>query len=127
MGKADVLVCVTRQKTCARLIQEGAALAFRQGGTISVVHVAEKGKDFLGIPQEAEAIEYLYKEAKAVNADLTVLRAERVLDTLTDFAKELEVGFVLTGASPGKDGAGFAQALRMRLPGVEVHTIISKE
>lgn len=127
MNNANVLVCVTRQKTCARLIQEGAALAYRHGGTVSVVHVAEKGKDFLGIPQEAEAIEYLYREAKAVNAELTVLRAEHVLDTLIAFVKEQDVQIVLTGVSPTKSGAGFAQTLRMRLPGVEVHTIVSQE
>lgn len=122
-----VLVCVTRQKTCERLIQAGADLARQHGGIVSVVHVAEKGADFLGIAKEAEAIEYLYHAAKAVDAEMTVLRAKNALDTLVAFAQEQKVQAVVTGLSMGKGGADFAQALRLRLPQVEVHTVLSHE
>lgn len=128
MDETRILVCVTRQKTCERLIQEGVRLCERQpGGVVSVVHVADSRSNFLGVPQEAEAIEYLYQVAKAANAEMTILRASSILDTLVDFAREQQVHIIVTGISPGKSGADFAQSIRLRLPGVQVHSVMAKE
>lgn len=127
MSTFRVLVCVTRQKTCEKLIHEGVELAKKHDGEVSVVHVAENGADFLGIHKEAEAIEYLYGVCRAAHADMTVLRADHVLDTLVQFIRDEQVQVVVTGVSPGKSGVDFAQNLRLRLPGTQVYTVVTQE
>ena len=41
--ESRVLVCVTGQKSCARLIHDGAEIAAEEGASLSVVHVAKMG------------------------------------------------------------------------------------
>ena len=121
-----VLVCVTGQKTCERLIQEGARIAGQLEGKVSVVHVAAKGAAILGNHREGEALEYLFRAADEVGAEMTVLRADDALDTLVAFAGEQQADCIVTGAARGRDGDAFAQRLRVRLPSVEVRCIYAQ-
>lgn len=118
-----VLVCVTGQKTCERLIQEGARIARQLEGKVSVVHVAAKGAAILGNQHEGEALEYLFRAADEVGAEMTVLRADDVLDTLVAFAGDQQVDCIVVGASRDRDSNAFAQRLRARLPNVELRSV----
>jgi len=122
----NVLVCVTGQKTSERLIREGALIAEQLEGKVSVVHVAPKGAAILGNDHEGEALEYLFRAAGEVDADMTVLRAGDVLDTLVAFVRERQADCVVVGIAPGKDGDAFAQRLRVSLPNVEVRSIYAQ-
>ena len=58
INEPRVLVCVTGQKSCERLIEEGASIAQEHNIELSVVHVAKTGNNFLGSTSgitEAEA------------------------------------------------------------------------
>ena len=92
-----ILVCVTGQKTCRRLIDEGARLALDYGADLSVLHVARTGADFLDNPSQSEAIEYLYQISAAHGADMTLVKAENVLDTLAAYARRVEADLVVIG------------------------------
>lgn len=122
-NQIKVLVCVTCQRTCDRLIEEGAIIAKQLDGKVSVMHVAAQGEAFLGSPKEGEALEYLYRAAEEVQADMTVLRADQVLDTVVAFAREQQVDCMVVGTGSGREGGAFAEQLRIRLPGVEVRSI----
>ena len=127
MAGIGILVCVTGQKHCEKLIREGAALAKQREGRVSVVHVAAQGDVFLGNPKEGEALEYLFRAAAAQGAEMAVLRASDVLDALTDFARERQVDCVVLGVGKGRTGSEFADQLRARLPGVEVRSIYTQD
>ncbi len=122
----QVLVCVTGQRTCARLIQEGAAIAKQLEGTLSVVHVAAQGAALLGNAREDEALEFLFRAADEAGADMNVLRAKDVMDTLVEFARERQADCIVVGAGTGRDAGGFAEQLRMRLPRVEVRSVFAQ-
>jgi len=122
-----VLVCVTGQKTCERLIREGALIAGQLEGKVSVVHAAPKGAAILGNDREGEALEYLFRAADEVDADMTVLRAGDVMDTLIAFARERQADCIVVGTAPGKDGDAFARRLRVSLPNVEVRSVFAHE
>ena len=47
MSKRDVMVCVTGQKNCERLIREGAQIASIREVGVHVVHVAHEGERFM--------------------------------------------------------------------------------
>ena len=71
-----VMVCVTRQKTCERLIRVGKKLVNGSEGELVVVHVSRVGDNFLGSNDEGEALDYLFQEAKNAGANLTVIRSD---------------------------------------------------
>ena len=87
--KTKIMVCVTRQKTCERLIRMGEKIANHSKGELSVVHVAKMGTNFLDNPHEGEALEYLFQISKHAGADLSVLRSDNVVNTLVKFAKKM--------------------------------------
>ncbi len=124
MNKAKcVLVCVTRQKNCERLIQEGSRIAAEENRGITVVHVAKRNESFLGNDADADTLEYLYQCSKEVGADMNVLRADDVLKTLVKFAKEARAGRIVIGRSPRSGERDFARELSVLLPTVRFHTI----
>jgi K+-sensing histidine kinase KdpD len=127
MAGLRVLVCVTGQKSCVGLIQEGARIAGELEGTVSVVHVAAQGANFLGNPKEGEALEYLYRAAEEVGADMAVIRADDALDTLVTYTQEQQADCMVVGTGRGRQGNDFAEKLRLRLPGVEVFSVYTDE
>lgn len=96
----NILVCVTQQKTCERLIKHGATLNSKVEADLYVIHVAKDGFNFLGNAKEAEALEYLFGISKQAGADLTVLRSENIADAIVEFANNKNIGHIILGANP---------------------------
>ena len=59
----NVMVCVTQQKTCDRLIRYGHEVLDGQEGELFIIHVAPKDFKILGSSEEGEALDYLYGKA----------------------------------------------------------------
>lgn len=97
--KNNVMVCVTQQKTCDRLIQYGHDLSEELKGDLFIIHVAHYQFKFLGNSQEGEALEYLYEKAMEYGAQLTVVRSNNVEDTLNDLVKKYKITHIILGES----------------------------
>ncbi|NMA96276.1 MAG: universal stress protein [Clostridiales bacterium] len=125
MNKGNkVMVCVTRQKTCERLIKVGKNISIRREGKLKVVHVAKIGDNFLGNPDEGEAVEYLFQRSKTVGAEMTVLRADDIIGTIVDYAKKNNIDVIILGEGPSsKDDENIIKQIERRLPGVEVRVV----
>lgn len=95
----NVMVCVTQQKTCDRLIQYGHDFLGDQKGELFIIHVAHYQIKFLGNSKEGDALEYLYEKALEYGANLTVVRSNDVLETLTDLVKKNKITHVIVGES----------------------------
>lgn len=95
----NVMVCVTQQKHCDRLIRYGHAFLGDQKGELFIIHVAHHQIKFLGNSQEGEALEYLYEKALEYGANLTVVRSNDVLETLADLVKKNKITHVIVGES----------------------------
>ncbi|NBG89295.1 universal stress protein [Isachenkonia alkalipeptolytica] len=109
MPRKDILVCVTRQKTCERLIKEGARLISGEE-KLYVVNVSPGGwsllgQQYKGVDQAAEALEYLFEISKNYEAHMTVLRSEDVVEALVDFLNKKEISTVILGGSKEEDHA----------------------
>jgi K+-sensing histidine kinase KdpD len=118
------MVCVTQQKNCERLIQKGATIKEGLEGELFVIHVAKEGVNFLGNNKEAEALEYLFDKSKEVGADLTVLRADSIVDTLMDFIKNKKIHHIVLGEPPVdcmEDG--IVVELKTKLPKCVFHIV----
>ncbi len=89
-----------------------------------MVHVAKQGENFLGNPKEGEALEYLFQISKEAGADMTVLRSERIVETLVDFAKKNDITTVVMGESPySRNDTNIIRQLEVRLPDIEIKVI----
>ncbi|HHV97427.1 MAG TPA: universal stress protein [Clostridiaceae bacterium] len=117
----NILVCVTQQKTCERLILKASELKRDSEGELFVIHVVRDGLNFLNNPKEGEALQYLFEISKSVGANLSVLKSDNVVRCIADFAKDNDIDCIILGSSPtgqGKDS--FYSKLRNVLPGVEI-------
>lgn len=118
-----VMVCVTGQRTCETLIRTGAQLVKEHGGVLSVVHVAKTGLNFLGNPQEGEALEYLFTISKNYDADMTVLRADDVAEALIRHAGNTRCTDMVMGTRGDRSNRDVISELQIRLPRVDFHII----
>lgn len=100
----NVMVCVTQQKTCDRLIKYGYEFLGDEVGELFIIHVAHYKFNFLGNSKEGEALEYLYEKALEYGANLTVVRSNNVLDTLTDLVDKNKITHVVMGESREAEG-----------------------
>ncbi|MBM7582547.1 K+-sensing histidine kinase KdpD [Caldicoprobacter guelmensis] len=126
-NERNIMICVTRQKACERLIKMGKQMVKSHAGAkLYVVHVAKNGENFLGNPDEGEALDYLFQVSKEAGAEMTVLRSNHVVDTLVDFAKRNNVSIVVMGESPGyrdNDDRNIIQEMERRLPDLEFKVV----
>jgi len=101
----NVMVCVTQQKTCERLIRKGAEIRDLHGGRLLVVHVTPTALQVMGNYSQPEALDYLYEVSKAMDAEMTVIRSTETIKTLVEFCRINQVATVVMGESlrPSKE------------------------
>ncbi|MEG0157406.1 MAG: universal stress protein UspA [Anaerovoracaceae bacterium] len=95
----NVMVCVTQQKTCDRLIKYGKEILEKEEGELFIIHIAHYEFKFLGQSEEGDALEYLYQKALEYGANLTVVRSNNVLATLVDLVEKNSIDQVILGES----------------------------
>ena len=95
----NIMVCVTQQKTCERLIKYGHDLLGGEKGELLVIHVAQYEFTFMEHEQEGEALEYLYGKAMEYGANLTVVRSNHVAETLVNIIDKNKITHVVIGQS----------------------------
>lgn len=121
MGKIkNIMVCVTQQKTCERLIKRGYEGLRNEKDNLYVIHVVNENESFLNNNNDGEALEYLFGVSKKVGAELTVLRSKDVIKAIADFAAKHKITHIVMGASPnGQDieSHNLAMKLKKMLPG----------
>lgn len=120
-----IMVCVTGQRSCERLITHGVRRSAPDGSgnrpPIYVVHCVQNGQRIMNSKDEADAMDYLFTCAQYAGAELTVLRTDSVEQAIADFAHSHEVGVIILGA-PGEQGehnGKFARGLQELLPEIE--------
>lgn len=95
-----ILVCVTQQKTCERLIRKAAEYARIDKSNLFVIHVAKNSWNFLDNIKEGEALEYLFAISKSVGANLSVLKSDDIVKTISDYVVENKIECIVMGESP---------------------------
>lgn len=120
----NILVCVTQQKNCERLIRRAAKLRDEIKGSLYVLHVAKEGWNFLDNQREGEALDYLFGISKSFSADLHVLKSDNIVKTIYNFAIENEINCIVMGESQHdhKENRFYTQ-LRESLADVDIQVI----
>lgn len=120
MKKNSVLVCVTGQLSCERLIVAGAKLAEKAQAELYVLHVARKGNKVLGYANEAEALEYLFGVSVSHGADMFVVKNDDVPGTIADKIRELGASTLVAGRAANYSGWDMLDELKTRVPEVNI-------
>jgi K+-sensing histidine kinase KdpD len=98
VNRRKIMVCVTQQKSCERLIKRGAELCKPQDELL-VVHVVKENWRYFGKLKEADALEYLFDISKAYDATLSVIKDMDIESALTKFAYNEQVNIIVMGES----------------------------
>ncbi|MDR0840158.1 MAG: hypothetical protein LBN26_02070 [Christensenellaceae bacterium] len=118
-----VMVCITNQKTCERLIARGMERS-KGGAELHIVHCVQTGHGFMGTLSDGEAIEYLFTAAQLAGAELYLLRADRVEDGLANYAKDTGITTMILGGTGPGGGESIITRLERRLPEVEFDILL---
>lgn len=139
LNSDNVMVCVTQQRTCERLINLGADLQKKLKGELYVIHVVKEGVNFLGNDKEGDALEYLFSISKGVGANLTVLRSQNIVGALAEFAQENNIEHIILGEPPAECKSintctmpecrdmGIISELKDKLPHCQYHIVPYEE
>lgn len=95
-----VMVCVTPQKSCERLIKRGAERARERNGQFVVIYVNKKqalNKDL----KDHKILLELFELAKKLGGTVSILTGEEVYATLANFSKENKITHIIVGKSLG--------------------------
>lgn len=112
------MVCVTQQKTCDRLIRFGHEFLGDESGELFIIHVTHYEINFLGNSKEGEALEYLYEKTLEFGANLTVVRSNDVLETLSDLVEKNKITHIVVGESgETESNSNMVKRLEKRIAG----------
>lgn len=115
MQNKNIMVCVTQQRTCERLILNGYNNLKSPKDKLYVIHVVSENDKFLNKSNDGEALEYLFQVSKKSGADLTVIRAKEVIKAIGNFAKNKKITNIVMGASPnGEDLESHNLAVKLK-------------
>ncbi len=120
----NILVCVTQQKTCERLIKKAAELKDEHKGNLYVIHVIKDSWNILDNVREGEALEYLFGISKAAGANLAVLKSDEIVTTIAGYARDYKIDCIILGDSPGDHKENkFSNELKKLLNNIEIKVI----
>ncbi len=116
-----IMVCVTQQKTCEKLIRIGHDICSKdKDNQLFVIHVVNENDMLLFNLSDGDALEYLFQITKELGADLVMKRSKDVIKTLVDFALENDITHIVLGSATGVSATkNFEQKLRRKLPDTE--------
>lgn len=109
--REKILVCVTVQEGCVRLIRHGHDLALSAGAELHVLHVSEN-KNVLGAPENAAILNTLFSLAHETEAEMSILYEKDVAAAIARYAGQLNAGTLILGP----DRTGLTGRLRQLLP-----------
>lgn len=112
-----VMVCVTPQQSCQRLIEAGARIAKREKMPLAVVSVFRESKGLNA--NEGGALETLFDCAGKYNASMDVYFSDSPVLTVAVSAKKKNAATLVTGF-PAEGSSGFIARIHEILPELPV-------
>lgn len=102
MNNNKIMVCVTQQKQCRRLIHKAHTLKKHEDDELLVIHVVKENWRYFSEMKESDALDYLFEEAKAYGAGLNVFKSKDIESTLSTFAEKESIDVIVMGESNEK-------------------------
>lgn len=120
--QAALLVCVTGQRDCDRLIKAGKKLADERALSMQVLCVQPKAAGYGACGEE---LEYLYQTAREAGAEMTVIFHDDSTLITAGFIRQIGAVHIVTGMA-GMPSTGFIEVLHNLVPKLPI-SMVSKE
>jgi len=114
----NVMVCVTQQKTCSKLIYKGNDLIDNDKDNLYIVHIINKKDKVLYGDNDGDALEYLFDLAKKMNAELIVQRSNNTEKQIINLAKKLNATDMVLGKSNNNKENSFHKRISKSLKNI---------
>ncbi len=122
-SSANVLVCVTDQPSCRRLILAGDTIARRGGIPVKVVTILPPGTVSA---RTADTLQTLYNIAGKLGAEMTVYFNDEPALTAAVHARKTNAVHIVSG-SPGAQSNLFVETIKSLLPEVPLSVVDENE
>ena len=122
-SSANVLVCVTDQPSCRRMILAGDTIARRSGIPVKVVTILPPGAVS---PRTADTLQTLYNIAGKLGAEMTVYFNDEPALTAAVHARKTNAVHIVSG-SPGAQSNLFVETIKSLLPEVPLSVVDENE
>lgn len=116
---ANVLVCVTDQLSCERLIRAGAKIAEKYGVTVKVLSILPEGSVS---ETTASVLQNLYDTASSLGYEMTVYFNNDPALTAAVHASKTGAVHIVSG-TPGADSNMFIETIKTLLPELPMSVI----
>lgn len=112
-----VLVCVTDQESCGRLIESGRKLADLVAKPLKVICVRpRRAESWFG----SEEVEFLFNRAKELNAEMIIIFHNYAVNAIADYIRAHDVDSVIVGMPPQPGQSIFISGLEEQFPGLPI-------
>lgn len=118
-SKNAVLVCVTGQHDCDRLIHAGSSIARQRGVQLQVLCVQPTSK---GVNGDCEELEYLRQTSNEADAEMTIYFNDEAACTAAAFAQQVHAVHIVTGMAE-EPVNGFIDVLHSLLPKIPISMV----
>ena len=118
-SKGTVLVCVTGQRDCDRLIRAGRQIAQERSIPMQVLCVQPMSS---GFETSCEELEYLRQTARDASADMTVYFNDEAALIAVGFVKQIGASHIVTGMAEAPVN-GFVEVLHKLLPRIPISMV----
>lgn len=118
-GKAAVLVCVTGQRDCDRLIRAGKKIADSQSIPLQILCVQPTSA---GFDADCEELEYLRQTAKSADAEMSVYFHDDAPLMAVGVAKSIQAVHIVTGMAEAPVN-GFIEIIHKLLPHIPISMV----
>ena len=114
-----VLVCVTGQHDCDRLIRTGKEIAEEESLSMQVLCVQPNSS---GFETDCEELEYLRQTARDAGAEMSVYFNDDAALTAASLAKHIGAAHIVTGVA-GSPAGEFIEMLHRLLPSIPISMV----
>lgn len=99
MAKNRIMVCVTQQKACERLLKKAVELKETDSDEIYMVHVIKNDWRFKGDISSVKALDFLFELASKHDASIQVFNAGDIVEKLSEFSTLNKINRIVMGES----------------------------
>lgn len=112
-----VLVCVTDQESCGRLIEAGRKLADITENPLKVICVRPRRMEsWFG----SDEVEYLFNLSKQLGAEMVIYFHDYAVEAVIDYIRSNDVHYVIVGMPPEPGQSIFITGLEDNFPTLPV-------
>ncbi len=115
-----VLVCVTDQESCSRLIEAGRKLADITDSLLKVICVRPRRmENWFG----SDEVEYLFNRAKQLDAEMIIKFHDYAMESVAEYVASNDIHYVIVGTPPQPGQSVFVSGLEERFPDLPIISV----